>query len=102
MALIGLKAVHVVGATDAPGTQKFQQVDLHGGLHKYKVVIRHAKARKRSKCQNVTLGFSASECFKAASIDYSLRTPVHVGGLEPLSTGKLHHHLGLLNGVRFI
>lgn len=29
-------------------------------------------------------------------------TPVHVGGLKPLSTGELHHHLGLLNGIRFI
>lgn len=28
--------------------------------------------------------------------------PVHVGGLEPLSTGELHHHFGLLNGIRFI
>lgn len=29
-------------------------------------------------------------------------TPVHIGGLEPLSTGELDHHLGLLNGIRFI
>ena len=29
-------------------------------------------------------------------------TPVHVGGLEPLGTGELHHHLGLLDGIRLI
>lgn len=29
-------------------------------------------------------------------------TPVHVGGLKPLSTGELHHHFGLLYGIRFI
>lgn len=33
---------------------------------------------------------------------WNLHTPVHIGGLEPLSTGELHHHLGLLNGIRFI
>lgn len=26
-------------------------------------------------------------------------TPVHVGGLKPLSTGELHHHFGLLDGI---
>lgn len=45
LALIGLKTIHVVGATDAPSTQELQQVDLHRGLHKYKVVFRHAEAR---------------------------------------------------------
>lgn len=39
LALIGLKAVHVVGASDAPGTQEFQQVDFHRSLHKDKVVF---------------------------------------------------------------
>lgn len=39
LVLIGLKAVHVVGAPDAPGTQEFQQVDFHGGLHKNEVVV---------------------------------------------------------------
>lgn len=43
--LVGLKAVHVVGASDAPGTEELQQVDFHRGLHKDKVVLRHAKAK---------------------------------------------------------
>lgn len=45
LALVGLKTVHIVGAPDAPGTQELQQVDLHGGLNKYKVVFGHAEAR---------------------------------------------------------
>lgn len=44
LALVGLKAVHVVGATDAPGTQEFQKVDFHRSLHKDKVVVCHAEA----------------------------------------------------------
>ena len=42
--LVGLEAVHIVGPPDAPGTQELQQVDLHGGLHKDKVVLGHAEA----------------------------------------------------------
>lgn len=45
LALIGLKTVHVVGASDAPRAQEFQQVDFHGGLDKYKIVLWHAEAR---------------------------------------------------------
>lgn len=29
-------------------------------------------------------------------------TPVHVGRLESLIAGELHHHLGLVNQIRFI
>lgn len=44
LALIGLKAVHVVGASDAPGAQELQQVDFHRSLHEDKIVVRHTKA----------------------------------------------------------
>lgn len=43
--LIGLETVHVVGASDAPGAQELQQVDLHRGLHEDKVVVWHAEAK---------------------------------------------------------
>lgn len=55
-----------------------------------------------AKWQNVTLGFPACECLLTTGTDCVLFTPVHIRGLEPLGTGELHHHLGLLNGVRFI
>jgi hypothetical protein len=42
--LIGLKAIHVVGASDAPGTQELK-VDFHRGLHEDNVVLRHAKTK---------------------------------------------------------
>lgn len=44
LALVGLEAVHVVGASDAPGAQELQQVDLHWGLHEHKIVLRHPEA----------------------------------------------------------
>lgn len=43
LALIGFEAVHVVAATDTPGTQELQQVDFHRSLHKDKVVVCHAE-----------------------------------------------------------
>lgn len=39
LTLVGLEAVHVVGAADAPRTQELQQVDLHRRLHKHEVVL---------------------------------------------------------------
>lgn len=39
LGLIGLEAVHVVGASDAPGAQELEQVDLHWCLHEDKVVV---------------------------------------------------------------
>lgn len=71
LALVGLEAVHIVGASDAPGAQELEQIDFDRRLHEDEVVFRHAEA-------------------------------VNVGGLEPLGAGELHHHLGLLNGVRFV
>lgn len=106
LVLIGLETVHVVGASDAPGTQEFQQVDFHWGLHKDKVVVWHAEAeivkeRMSEFWHSVTL-ITYKMYYWQRSCAMIVHTPVHIGGLEPLSTGELHHHLGLLNGIRVI
>lgn len=97
LALVGLEAVHVVGASDAPGTQELQQVDLHWGLHKHKIILGHSEAGTMEK-----KGWLKSLMKDQIHSKTHMDTPVHVGRLKPLSTGELHHHLGLLNGIRFI
>lgn len=45
--LVGFKAVHVSGSSDAPSRQELDQVDLHGRLHKHKIVVAHTKTAVR-------------------------------------------------------
>lgn len=103
LALIGLEAVHVVGASDAPCTQEFQQVDFHRRLNKYKIVFWHAEAKlEYERMLSKSQIRYPRKCWQKAHGGCCLHIPVHIGGFEPLSTGKLHHHLWLLNRIRFI
>lgn len=46
-AVVGFKAVHVRGPSDAPSRQVLEHVDLHRLLHKHKVVVCHAETTER-------------------------------------------------------
>lgn len=47
--LIRLKAVHIVGSSNTPGTQEFQEIDFNRCLHKDKVVLCHPKTTEKER-----------------------------------------------------